>query len=176
MTKESLLEDDPGRREMSSSQYPFVIRVTTLADFRQEAWPARVGPVRLELTSRDYPGPQLRGRRIYLSLTARTPGQEIVWLTYSEQISLVLSKPAFDLDRQITAGMDTAFQITWAYLAGQGYEVREGAWVIPEGYKPIRGIFECWRWVVEPDYVQVVACTEAEMNDAYNKRKSDPEE
>ena len=126
----------------------YLINVTTLANFVQEVAPGNI--VRLQLSQRRMGSSVSPIRRCTLSLQGVNAQGHLVWL--AENVDIGLSPDGYTpwTDRD-TALMDIMRERTWetlvaACLTALGYEVRPGNHVIPTGYEPVYGQFECVIW------------------------------
>ncbi|HNT77285.1 MAG TPA: hypothetical protein PKH77_19910 [Anaerolineae bacterium] len=126
----------------------YLINVTTLADFCQEVEPGNV--VRLQLSQRRIGSGVSPIRRCTLSLQGVNAQGQLVWL--AENVDITLSpdghSPWTDRD---TALMDIMRERGWETrvalcLTNLGYAVRAGNHVVPTGYEPVYGQFECVAW------------------------------
>jgi hypothetical protein len=145
------------------NKYVQVVQVPTLAEFQAEVPVGNDGSpvVRLNISESWVPG-QIPQKRVNVDLYGVNGQGEIVWLHDSHLVLWAQNKPMFGRDTAIYEGMGQMYDLVKAYLKEQGYEVRGGRYGIPNSIDPLRGAFECVRWVKEgEESFRVEAATSA---------------
>ncbi len=123
-----------------------VVQVSSLTEFTAEVEP---GVVRLSLSTRTRPTPP--SRDVSLDLFGVNDRDEVVWLHDNVSVFWAHKGPMLGRDAQIYEGMGQAQALVKAHLEGQGYQVRGGRYAVPNDVTPLRGEFECVRWVRDED-------------------------
>ncbi len=153
-----------------------ILLVNDLASFTQEV-PS--GKVRLNLTERlTFTGKyHIPHKNVFLSLQGVNAEGEIVWLMDTWTISVRPgggNEPAWipwtPKEQSLYEGASQAHHLVREYLTGLNYDVRDGQYGIPKNVEPMRGKFECLRWVKNNDgetyHVERVSPVEEESSDA----------
>jgi len=135
-------------------QFSRVVQMGTLTAFWEQAGiPSKPGavivcePVLYLMLSESWAKGDLPRKDVSLDLFGLNKGQEIVWLHYSYQVMWGQNEPAFERDASIYEGLQKMLALVKGYLEGLGYRVRPGRYAVPDSIKPMRGNFECVRWV-----------------------------
>jgi hypothetical protein len=118
-----------------------IVRVSTLAEFTAEVRPEL--PLRLSLLERQSPN-IIPSKEVELHLQGHNDLGEIVWLMESHRIVILTSLTP--RDRSIYEGMQELHRLVEKHLADRGYEIRPGAYGLPDNIKPLAGHFEIVRW------------------------------
>jgi hypothetical protein len=139
--------------------YPRVVQVGSLADFQKEVPIGTEIPfgddlpaiVRLNLNEMNAPTQGIPRKLVALDLQGVNDQDEIVWLHYSQHVYWAQNGPAFGRDASIYEGLKTMHGLVEDHLTRLGYEVRDGRYGIPDAIKPLRGQFECVRWIKDDE-------------------------
>jgi hypothetical protein len=131
-----------------------IIQVTSLEQFHQEV--AVPNLIRLDLTE-TWAGSRggLPEKVVSLDLMGSNFQGEIVWLHDSHRVWWAQDGPAFGRDKSIYAAMKPYYALVKAHLVEMGYTIRGGRYGIPDNIKPLRGYFECVKWVKEDEMFKV---------------------
>jgi len=134
-----------------------IVQVTSLAEFCAEvptplhvAGEDQPNQVRLSLTERGTSfGGKLNvpGKIVELSLQGINAHNEIVWLMYTFDFSFpddeFMNRSGHLIYRQMPAMRD----LVTGWLQAKGYRVLGGRYGIPDNIAPLRGYFECVKWI-----------------------------
>lgn len=139
-----------------------VVIVNTLAEFEQEVPPPAV--VRLNLTEKGEPAEMFTYLHVNLDLQALNNQGHVVWLHDGQVLQRLHGAQDFwrPEHESLYGQMPQARRIVRDYLAGLGYEVRGGQFGLPADIKPVRGQFECLRWIKSGDNTLRVEAASAE--------------
>lgn len=128
-----------------------VIQIGTLAAFIAEV---PCGPVRLNLTARNGVSDgrfQIPHTDLELSLQGINSRDEIVWLMWSYRVSFPGEEFMNPKGHAIYRLMPDMRDRVEAWLIARGYEVLSGQYALPANVSPIRGSFECVKFVPNGD-------------------------
>lgn len=147
------------------SEFPLVVQVTSLVEFVQEVSPMRElckvphtyqqAVVRLGLTETWANSSGIPTKVVSLDVQGVNGRGEIVWLHDNHAVNWAQGEPVTNRDASIYAGMKRMHELVKECLEEQGYAVRGGRYGLPASIKPLRGQFECVRWVKDGDEYRV---------------------
>jgi hypothetical protein len=123
-----------------------VVRVSTLAEFTAEVRSELPLRLSLSLLERSTPTNIIPSREIELHLQGHNDLGEIIWLMESHRIVVFPSGPETPCDRSIYQGMQELHRLVEKHLTDRGYEIRPGAYGLPDNIKPLHGRFEIVKW------------------------------
>lgn len=136
-----------------------VILIGSLAEFKIETPPP--GVVRLNLTERVGSRKYGSGKSahfmpilyVHLDLQGLDARGTVVWLHDNVELARTPGNSDFwtPRDRVLYEQMTKMHDLVKDWLEGQGYEVRAGQFGLPESIKPVKGQFECVKWVRQAD-------------------------
>jgi hypothetical protein len=119
-----------------------IVRVSTLAEFTAEVRPEF--PLRLSLL--EYQSQTIiPSKEVELHLQGHNDLGEILWLMERHRI-VILTPSLTPRDRSIYEGMQELHRLVEKHLTDQGYEIRPGAYGLPDNIKPLHGRFEIVKW------------------------------
>ena len=130
-----------------------IIQINSLAEFQDEIDTIPY-PVRLNVTERKHNKQLVPYLTTHVDLMGINVADQIVWLHWSRDFQFGGHADFAKMNptgHHIYEQIPTMKTLIMEYLTEQGYNVKGGCFGIDQSITPVRGIFECVKWVTNPE-------------------------